>query len=56
MRNLRYKSLKKQHTNKFSLDNGVMETPKRRLFTFIFASLCFGKSLLIKNLNFVKDN
>ena len=28
------------------LDNGVMTTPKRRILSFIFAVLCFKKSLL----------
>ena len=33
------------------LDNGVMMSPKRRnIVSLLFTSLCFSKSLLIKNL------
>ena len=30
------------------LDNGVMNTPKRRFLSFAFTVLCFKKSLLIR--------
>ena len=32
------------------LDNGVMNTPKRRILSLVFTVLCFKKSLLIKNI------
>ena len=33
----------------FSLDNGVMTTPKRWILSFVFTVLCLKKSLLIPN-------
>ena len=35
------------------LDNGVMNTPNRRILSFVFTVLCFKKSLLIRVLNWV---
>ena len=32
------------------LDNGVMNTPKRRILSLVFTVLCFKKSLLIRSL------
>lgn len=33
----------------FGFNNGIMKMPKHQLFTFLFAHICFSKSLLIKN-------
>ena len=44
----RFKGCNLHDQKHFSLDNGVMTTPKRRILSFVYTVLCLKKSLLIR--------
>ena len=44
----RFKGCNLHDQKHFSLDNGVMTTPKRRILSFVYTVLCLKESLLIR--------